>query len=241
MLVRETNIDECKRKMKLIVGKLFFSEPGEKDFKHDDFNHPFTDSYYVKINNEIVDIRKDMRSKGLFIVDVDNRIEKANNLDELFNIIRPPFHYGFIKLLKSDITDEDYHYLIRRTWTKEKIHKGDINVGLRELISWFKNANKELLMTKEELDHYNSLPYEFMAYRAINSDKGLKGLSYTPSQDKVLKYFEELEGTEKKIIKIRISKPNVLAYFNDNGEDEIVVDILDKYVRKTMKVFRKLS
>lgn len=136
-------------------------------------------------------------------------------------------YFTLFKRYKDDMTDEQYNTCLRTCW--EKSEKPIISK--KELIEFFKSANKKLLMTKEELETFNKLPEEVTIYRGLQTiTSKTNGLSWTLNI-KIARWFAERWDNKGKVIKAKINKEDIFAIFKDRKEKEVIIN-----PKKIMKI-----
>lgn len=154
-----------------------------------------------------------------------NTIDKLEDYISLLVMVSPPYLPLFYKLTNNYLSAKDYAESLKFTWTEVEFPNKDPNVNQREWINYFKRADKNLLMSQEELEVYNNLPNEVEIYRGINSHGDYKGLSWTLDYEKA-KWFSTRydKGKTGKVYKGTIDKKYIFAYFDERNEFEVVVD-----------------
>ena len=78
-------------------------------------------------------------------------------------------------------------------------------------------------MTFGEYVRYNDLPETFVVYRGVAKGRARMGLSWTQNIEKANRYSKRF-GDDGYVLKGLAKKINVLAYFNEHGQDQIVID-----------------
>ena len=110
-------------------------------------------------------------------------------------------------------------------WTLIESPSHAPNVTNKQLVNYFKQADKEYVMNQEELKLYDSLPDEITIYRGVEKNKknSTKALSWTLNKDKA-KWFATRYEDKGIMFTAKIKKEDVLAYFNSRKEEEVVID-----------------
>ena len=78
-------------------------------------------------------------------------------------------------------------------------------------------------MSKDELEAYNKLDDLIDVYRGVKPGAKVKALSWTTDK-KVAKWFADRYEKNGKVYKAVIDKKDVLAYFLNRNEYEVVVN-----------------
>lgn len=192
--------------------------------------HPFTDSAFVCIpfegNAKIIDISKDDEREEieLWRKHMKDVINNSDSAIEIMNLITKSYKLVAFKHFSSFLSPEDYGRLLKSVWTTAEAPNVDPNFTIVKLLNLFKKADKNHLMSKEELDAFNNLPEKIVVYRGIQSKSATpKALSWTISFD-TASFFANRFDEEGKVFSALIPKEYVLAYFLDRGEYEVVLD-----------------
>lgn len=219
---KETNLEEIKEISKLICKSV----PIEPLLGGIITSHPFTNTcnWYNSETGEWLDLtNKDGFNKWTDIL--FNHIDEAEDVWSIYFMVNIPYKLAMIKYWKDDLCLEDFTKLFKDAWIISENPNDDINVPIRMIIKWFKEADKKSLMTKEELKVFNSLPDEFTIYRGVGHKRKEKGLSWTLNKDTAEWFMNRYEGKNNHVLTAKVKKENCLAYFNSRGENEIVVDV----------------
>ena len=79
---------------------------------------------------------------------------------------------------------------------------------MKKLIRWFKAADKQILMDKDEYEAYQMLPNTVDIYRGIASKSNLNGISWTTNFE-TAKWFANRWNKNGYVVKAKIFKNNV--------------------------------
>lgn len=82
--------------------------------------------------------------------------------------------------------------------------------------------------------YMKNLPDTFVVYRGLQENAQEDGLSWTLSKN-VAEWFASRFENHGEIIKKMVHKTEVIAYFNDRDEEEIVLDIKKVLKREKAK------
>lgn len=191
--------------------------------------HPFFNTAFVPIENES---GKEVRfadvttQEGLDLAkeNFKKRILQAN-LNRLIIIINKPYRMAFLKHIRTYLSREDFSKLLRAIWIDSENPSQDPNVSVRTLASWFKRADKQFLMTKEEFAAYTSFSEEIEIFRGVAVGRNPDGLSWTPKREVAEWFAHRFDKNDRKgyIKRATIRKEDVLAYFST--EKEIVANV----------------
>lgn len=219
---KTTNMEEI-RKTALAFLNLDISGQ-ESEFYPTILQHPFFNTAFVPIEGEgekkvrFADVTTE-NGLNLARESFEKRIFQAN-LNRLIAIINKPYRMAFLKHTRAYLSKEDSSKLLRTVWIESENPSQDPNVSVRTLVSWFKSADKQFLMTEEEFAAYTAFPEEVEIFRGVAVGRNPDGLSWTPKRE-VAEWFAhrfDKEGLKGYIKKATIRKENVLAYFLTESE-----------------------
>lgn len=239
--VKNTNLEEVKR-----VAKAFLYMDVE-EFPDVPFfvQHPIFESAFQPIidksidytslsskenNAEFVNILEDEEGLEKVRLHISNRIDNEKSLLGIMIIIRKPYQLTFLRFIKEYLSEKDFGKYFAEAWVTSEDPNNDINVPIEMSIKWFRKCNKSFLMTRDELNYFNSLPGKLEVFRGVSIGRNPKGLSWTHNKEKAIWFahrFDKLSKNGEKgyVLSTIVSKKDILAYFN-RGEDEIVIDTL---------------
>lgn len=219
---KHTDFNEVKEVAKL----LLHTEPKADERIPIIVHHPFFNcSFMPDETGEFVNILKqDSFSKAAAVV--EDLIDRSKTIFNVYCLLQAPYKLTFIKFIKPHLSREDFSTLLADAWVSSENPNCDVNVKIPTLISWFKQADKLVLMSQEDYDKYMELPSTFRIYRGVALGRNPNGLSWTQDY-KLASWFAhrfDYDGRTGYVQYAEASKQNVLAYFNSRGEDEIVID-----------------
>ena len=153
-------------------------------------------------------------------------INKAD-LGMLFARVESAYRMTWFKYCSGYMSEEDYAEYLKNAWIEQDNPNQDTNVSRKEAATYFKKANKKLLMNKNDYKYYKGLPSTLTIYRGVSPGREKLGLSWTDDEEKAEWFKERFERGEKEgyMLKAMISKKHVLAYINERDEKELVVDV----------------
>lgn len=234
--MKQTNLDAIK-----LTAKALLRLPiAETAFSPAIVIHPVYESAFQMVGEkkEIVNILEDEEALNTLNAFFDKRIDQADSVNKLLFIIRTPYWLLFLKYSKDYLSKKDFSSLLGDIWTESENPNADVNVSIRTSASYFKQADKKVLMHEDEYLVYQSLPDELTVYRGVAPGRVKDGLSWTANRDKALWFAGRFNSDGKNqgyILSGIVKKKNVLAYLNRRGEDELVVypkDVMN--VKKTV-------
>jgi hypothetical protein len=161
--------------------------------------------------DDIVNIFSDDVNKGRSIL---KNIERMST----YNYLLTKRGIGDLK----DFLDNRYflpdqlYFQYLRSWLSANYHNIVINT-LKALLKERDNTN--LLMNENELNELSKLDDILTVYRGC-IDQNKDGLSWTLNKSEAINYIKDNDGY---LIEKQINKSDVIAYFMDNGKQEIIL------------------
>lgn len=199
--------------------------------------HPYTNSTHIGgKNHSILDLTKaeDFASWRTIIFE---RIDAIKDVWEIFCIIEKAWYLTFLSMLKEYLPLKTFSALFGYSWVAQENPNGDVNVPLEESIDWFRQADKQSLMSTEDYKKYVTFESGITVYRGVAVGRKPNGLSWTLDLDKAIWFAHRFdtdlaEGyVQKLVVK---DKKNILAYFTIRNEDEVVIDTFKEVAFKIL-------
>lgn len=234
---QKTNLSECRKlafaflnlEPKPIAGLPFFVQ------------HPFFECTKVPYNDA------DGNIKFADIFDEPDKLEESKkqitdqilneDLCGIFCRMLTKYHLSYLKYAKPYMSRRDFEEWLAHAWVSSENPNQDANVSISTLIQWFKSANREHIMSQTELEYYRQLPEVVTIYRGVALGRAeQQGLSWTCNLD-TAKWFAHRFDTRNEsgyVLKGKVAKEDIFAYFNSRGEDEILCN--SKKVKNIEKV-----
>lgn len=220
---KSTNIEKVKETLS-ILAKL---EPDiDKRFPFI-IHHPFVNSRAGAIQNEatgemrLVDV---VDSWNEYLEQILKMIREAKSLEELFIFVNAPYLLTCFKYIEQWLNEKDYSNLLIHCYTTEEFPERDVNVSVKEQLTFFRKLNRELAMDEDELEYFNALPEEVTIYHGTKH-KGKMGISWTTNLN-VAKFFATRFGYEEGsiILQATVKKDDILAFTNCRNEYEAIIN-----------------
>lgn len=190
--------------------------------------HPFTNAPISALNVDgsmrMLDLMKP-NDLQLWQKEMEHVIRKITDPMLLLSRISKGYRLAFIKYVNDYLSIEDLSRLLRFAWRSVEFPNQDPNFSHSQLCQLFKKCPKKLLMHKEELATYNKLPKTIHIYRGVTSGKkeDIMSLSWTTDHDMAV-WFSKRFGNKGFVCEADIAKGDVLAYWDIQGEAEIIVN-----------------
>ena len=205
-----------------LVEMLMDVEIQKTEFSPIIVSHPFFDcGIQNNTRHQLVNILED--EKALHDVKEFNlmMLHGQEPIRILFRICKP-YRMFFVKMAFDALSDKDKGELLRTAWISQENPNDDINVSHEDILYMFKNCKSEYLMENRDYEFFKQLPDKVHIYRGVNP-KGIEnGFSWTLSQNIAHKFANRF-GKEGIILEKDISKSEILAYFNNRDEREVIV------------------
>ena len=228
-MLKNTNLEEVKEVFK----NLLYAVPIEPQIAAI-CCHPFTESSIVpkisitndnifKIEDSYWDLKKaeDYNEWTKYIC---KNIDEFKDMYHLFYYINKPYRLVAYKYSKDYLSLEDFSGILEFCWTTAENPNDDINVSIKELIGYFRKADKHTIMNEDEYKIWEELPDEFIVYRGISNHHNPKGLSWTRNKNVAEWFMNRWSNPDNYLLQATVKKEDCLCYFNGRDEDEIVVD-----------------
>lgn len=149
----------------------------------------------------------------------------CNCISDIFYMMRAPYRMTYFKYVKEYLDKKDFAEMLNFSWLNDENANNNINIPNKELLSYFKKANKEYLMNEDDFKVFESLPNVVTIYRGVtdkNKDNE-KALSWTLSKDRA-DWFAHRFDEAGEVWKTEISKDSIFAYFDEMDEKEVIID-----------------
>lgn len=184
-----------------------------KNLKFDQIRHPLL--YLVPhLNNGIA---------NLMYVEKTIQVKKAleeHNYDRYVFLHERPYRIDAFIKIQNLLQDVTYWELLSAVWIDTENmwqHLDDWKILLTSL-----RPHKEMLMTEEERQFKDNLKNRVQIYRGCELGVNEIGLSWTLSKEKA-EWFANRFGKNGIVRERPINKPEIIAYINARGEQEIIV------------------
>lgn len=195
--------------------------------------HPIleTNMIILQSTGEFFNIFEDSEKYEIWLGEMKEFFENCDSVDRIMCHIRKSYRLTFFKYINKYLSAKDFALLLKDVWIMAENISDDKNVSMKELVKWFKMADKRYLLDKEEKKLLSELPNGVSVYRGVRSEDYKYGMSWTLSLENA-KWFAERYNTDTQIVyKAVIQKQDILAYLNDRNEEEVIIDsvALKKY------------
>ncbi len=194
--------------------------------------HPFFEGGISVIRNEQgefepVNLLENPEALEAKRQEIKEDIEKSDNLWHIYNLIRKPYVFAFLKFAGQYLSKDDLSEMLGDAWVSVEVANNDANMTKAQLVALFKKCNPDKLMDKEELKSLKKFrgKEKLTVYRGVTpyNEKNLKALSWTVSKNKA-EWFAKRFSEKGKVYQAEIPTGSILAYFEKRNESEVVLD-----------------
>lgn len=198
------------------------------DIKEDEWglvvDHPFVSYMILPYRGVSIDVRTTEGRK--WFRDYYQNLINRSSIARLSVLLVKQWRLGFFKYAHRYMSPKDYADFLKTAWITCENPNQDSFVSRYEAISFFRNADKELIMNDDERAYYSNLSTQVTVYRGVAKGQERLGLSWTDNIDKAI-WFRDRWGENYKnyLLKATITKKDILCYFNERDENELVCDI----------------
>ena len=143
---------------------------------------------------------------------------------------------AFITVCK-DMNSKDYWPLLKDTWVDAEFP--GVNKEIWVQLFTRKYSDRRKIMTGKERRVFNNLPKnDINIYRGYYGDEHQDGISWTLSYDKASWFAKRFAGESNKplVAEAVCDKEDILAYFDNRKEEEIIIDSEKVIIRRSQPV-----
>ena len=188
-------------------------------------SHPFIEegvSFNLK-TGEVINLIEDEEALKK---EKELRLKRMRNMSpmQIAFYVSKPYRILYLHLAFPYLTKKERSEIMHEVWISVENINNNVNVSQMEILKMLRKCNPKYLMSQENFKVYENLPDTFTVYRGLQENAQEDGLSWTLSKD-VAEWFANRFDNEGEIIEKVIHKSEVIAYFNDRDEEEVVLDI----------------
>lgn len=227
-MLEKTDLSKCKR-----LAKYFLDiDIQENDIVPDIVSHPFFQYCYVidEETGEMVNILENENALIKIKEQIKERINRIDNYMQFTLLVTKPYRLAFLKHTIEYLNKEDFSKYLIDTWVEDEYVNLNKDVSKRELVKYFKNASKEYLMDKEEMEVYSKLEDVVVIYRGVTdyNNKQIKAMSWTLNKETAI-WFANRFKQKGYVYQAKINKKDILTFCDKRNEKEIIVDYTKLY------------
>lgn len=233
--MKETDLRGVKE-----IAKIFLAmKPITTEMSPTIIKHPFSDTGFAILNvKNGIPCFADITTEDGFEKwrkEKEACIENASSVGEIFFYVTKSYSMTFLKYVKQYLSEQDFAETLAACWIREEQPNMNPNFTKAELTDMFKRADKKYLMSETGYRKWEELPEILTVYRGVTgyNGKNIRALSWTTSY-KTAKWFAGRFEEQGKIYQAEIDKKHILAYIDQRGESEAIVE--PKYLKNVEMV-----
>lgn len=222
---KETNLNGVRE----IAKTLLRTEIHRTDYSPIVVQHPFTSSGIVMLmsngESKCVDITDDDKVLHEWHQSLCHQIDSAKSAFEIYMMTNKPYGMTFLNFAALHLSNKDFSEILADAWTRSENPNNDPNLPQSKLLSMFKRADADYLMTEKERNELETLEQTVTIYRGVTSfnAKNVKALSWTLDKN-VAEWFAGRFDEDGTVYQAQIDKSHIYAFFDSRNESEVIVD-----------------
>jgi len=225
----QTDLEGVRAVALLLLGEKLVSD--KKDSAR--VKHAFTDSYMIPYESKVLNL-KDPADYAIWARRNIQSIRTAESSMEIFNMICSTRRLDFLKKAKAMLSREEFSKMLPLAWISADDPNSGEQVSISTVATWFKQADKEVLMTDAEREYLNSLSDTVVIYRGVAPGRVRLGLSWTPNKEIAERFGRRRLGEgQGYLLTAIVPKNRVLAYLNSAEEEELIVKVTEAEVSES--------
>ena len=191
--------------------------------------HPFFDFGITAIHSEtglqVLNILESETDLRIARNEIKHKISKADAVLQISMLVTKPYKLVFLKYIQEHLSPEDIARYLKCNWSLIENISGDLNVSKSAIVKMFKAADKTILLSKSEQQALEAMGKTVEIYRGIKNGKHheILGISWTTNIE-TARFFANRFNKGGCIYRAKIDLKDILAYFIDRLENEVVVN-----------------
>ena len=176
---------------------------------------------YIKPNLPAAETESLDRSQGNHLIDMSELAIKVKDYPELPRLMMlndMPAKFKYLVELKENVPADLYAAYAR--WSYQM---STLDVPLELLYQVFDNVDRNLLMSENEQETFNSLPEYITIYRGTKYDEDIPRLSWSRDKNIAMKYYQG------RLFKAIVKKEEIIACFSDDCENEVLAYVPENF------------
>ena len=131
-----------------------------------------------------------------------------------------PYRLGMLELYKRHMSHEEYREQLASWWIDAEQPQN--NYGTRKIVALFKHAG--FVMDSDIVD-WEAMPTKIPVYRGVHHKRHKRGVSWTLKKERARWFADRYHKPGSGHVYMTVvDKREVLGWFEDRGESEIVID-----------------
>lgn len=205
------------------LATAFLDLPVKEDERFQLFiDHPFIQNRYGMADGQPIDLLADREALRGALESVQKLIDEVKDEDlvaRILALLAKPYRFAWLDFSSDYQSAKDLGYTLEYIWTQSEFQTSNPQLKKKELIKLFKKADKKYLFHEPK----ESLPEEVTVYKGYRDESSKDGMSWTLDEE-TAKWFANRFGNDGYAIKGTLNRDDVLAWFADSNENEIVCD-----------------
>lgn len=152
-------------------------------------------------------------------------IRRCKTVSAIMVYMSKPYYFAFIKSARHHMDDFTFGDVLHTAWISMEFPNNDIFLSTCEVSLMMRMVgNRSYLMGEENLNYLKyRIPDEVTVYRGVRTERDQsERLSWTLSEEVARKFARSFSRGGGFVYKGTIKKEDIIAYFDDRNEKEVV-------------------
>lgn len=187
--------------------------------------HPFFDFVFVCDEKGPFDMQKEPERFETVLKMRERKINQQKTVCGILSLMRKAYRIYFLKeIYELELADEKTcGNALGEIWAMLENNDSMDEETKDYMLTWLLNADKNIIMNKDDLRVYNNLSDQITVYRGIQPNESVNGFSWSLCRE-TADWFAQRFEPKGNVYSITVDKKDVIAYINTRDEKEIVVD-----------------
>lgn len=146
-------------------------------------SHVFIKEKFYPYHGNIVDITTNDAVRAECVNQWKTIIMNAGSVDDLFCLVQEKYQLTFMSYIRNYVDNTTFSKFLHDAWLYTENGNQDVNVDISEITTWFEDADKSVLMSKEDYAYYKKLPQVVTIYRGVSQHGTYYGMSWTDDRE----------------------------------------------------------
>ena len=239
----KTNIQAVRQQSKILFDLVSFEDAYNtipEEYRGLIVAHPYTNmgvTYDSEIK-QMIDLSVEENFKK-FRTTIFKLIDKSS-LGRIFLLVNKPYRLLWFNMIGDYLSEKDYANWLKEVWVNSENPNMDANIPIEKSLQFFRDANPDYLMNKEEKTYFDSLLDKVTVYRGVSYNRTAFGLSYTTDKAKAQWFQKRFANENDKgyLITLNVKKEDCICYLNNRDEKEIILNF-NPYIKEICKQIPK--
>lgn len=188
-------------------------------------SHPFVDDIYFW--DEVGDFYDLTQKKDYskWITYMETLIDTLDVYEIFFMVYDKNYVFTWLKYIETYVEKDEFDEMLSIAWSTREIHPKNYGVKAKDVICWFKNADKKIIMREREYKYWENLPDAVELYRVGGRCPEYYDIAWTPSLETARWLQSKMEDSEGSLFKVIVPKEHCICCFDCRDEYGVIVDI----------------